>query len=327
VRIKMSKDEGLISDECIYHEVKSGDGGKHMDPVWWLSPDITGQPPLDLGSPIITGTHMIEVKTHRGNGECNSPIEADGVIVDLYLCVPGPRMSTLDSQTVRKLGERYISYNTLQKGGSSTSTFPLTITANHPNKVDQPGHKCLVARSYPNLGTYPSPDLAYLPDDQHYAQRNLCIITCNSPCGIELQTANLNPEKTEVVTLRLVADLKPSRHVRNEVLKGLKSIEGFKSLTSTPPPPFKLTLPDFPKAIIKERFEPSMKGFFGLYKAPNIEAKFEMKPNQTTLFRFDTDLSKTDFGLAHIYHLVHLDEKRIVRGGVTLVTLRLRKRP
>lgn len=57
----------------------------------------------------------------------------------------------------------------------------------------------------------------HLPDDPHYAQHNLCIVTCSSPCGLDAQTANPNRKAKETIMIRAVANLEPNPRVMRTV--------------------------------------------------------------------------------------------------------------
>jgi hypothetical protein len=46
--------------------------------------------------------------------------------------------------------------------------------------------------------------------------------------------------------------------------------------------------------------------------------------NQPVEVRFTTDLEDVEPGQAHVFHLTHVDRRRRVRGGLTLLALRQR---
>ena len=100
----------------------------------------------------------------------------------------------------------------------------LTSASQRQNDATKPegkGHKCLIARGIWPDGLNPDGNsLVHLPEDSALCtQFNLCIATCGGPgaarvpgpCVLDVATANANDELAENVTLRLVADLKPSK--------------------------------------------------------------------------------------------------------------------
>src|SRR5262249_5053303 len=149
----------------------------HMAPIWWHSPDVTiaGAP---MGHVLGNTNNKVHVIPRRKSGNCNLPpqttINPDGsavVLVGLYVCIPGPVIDPTDTTQAKPLGTQAAS---LQPGANPTVVFDFA-TSNDVTKPDGPGHKCLIARSYPDALTPDLSSLTYLPDDQHYAQQNICI--------------------------------------------------------------------------------------------------------------------------------------------------------
>ena len=82
-----------------------------------------------------------------------------------------------------------------------------------------------------NIGDYAAP-----PSDQHYAQRNICVQTCSSPCGIDVWTENVNKERPQNVKFEVIADTKPSEEVLKVALPLLQQVHGFKRVVNGTPP-------------------------------------------------------------------------------------------
>src|SRR2546423_4839975 len=141
------------------------------------------------------------------------------------------------------------------EGASATQEFDWTppdgLPADNPQSS---GHKCLIARAYPDSLT-PSAKKFFVPGDPHVAQHNICIVPCGGPgaarrpgpCGLRVATVNINARKSEKVTLRAVVDLKPNKFVRKVVLQRLEKTKGFRRLATTAPRGFKFELSDFPQ--------------------------------------------------------------------------------
>jgi hypothetical protein len=49
-----------------------------------------------------------------------------------------------------------------------------------------------------------------------------------------------------------------------------------------------------------------------------------MKPVQQTKFKFMVDLKEARYGDAFIFHLMHIDAKQRVLGGLTVIAVRTR---
>src|SRR5204863_2650000 len=137
-------------------------------------------------------------------------------------------------------------------GASVTKVFVWNPpTGLDPSDPQSPGHKCLIARSYPDP-LIPSTTSFFAPDDQHVAQHNICIVPCGGPgaakrpgpCGFKVATVNPHARKAQVVTLRAQLDLKPNAFVRKTVLTRARKVRGFSELAKAPPSSFKFELRD-----------------------------------------------------------------------------------
>ena len=112
----------------------------------------------------------------------------------------------------------------------------------------------MIARARPN-NLAANADLGFVVDDQHYAQRNICIQTCSSPCGLDLWTENPEKEgRIKNVVFRLELDLKPTEQLLQLALPLLKTVPEFRQVATRPPNKgFALELPDFPDAKLTDR--------------------------------------------------------------------------
>jgi hypothetical protein len=158
------------------------------------------------------------------------------------------------------------------------------------------------------------------------AQRNICVVPCGGPgaakspgpCGFEVTTANLNQNEPERVRLRAVVDLRPRNFVRETVLKSLEREPGFRKLAMRPPQGFKFELGEFPHAQINDRTKP---GCLGILAGGSryYEATINLAAAQVTRFNFIADLSGSEFGDAHVFHLTQSSAKQTRQGGLTIV--------
>lgn len=330
------KDPGLISDTCIFHEATAGDGGNHTNPTFWLSPDATivGAP---MGNVLGGTTNTVNVIPRRKTGGCDLPpgttINPDGsavVLVELYVCKPLMVIDPTQTSQATLLGTKSAD---LLSGASSTVPFTF-VTTNNTADPQGPGHKCLIARSYPDALTPDQTDLRRLPEDQHYAQRNICIQICGGPgaanvpgpCQFEVSTANPDTNRPEDAIFVLEADTDPSQAVRSVLLPLLRQVPAFKRLAGSPPRTFDLHLPDFPGA--GGRLDRGHEGCLGLLfggklfggkSKPTYKVDVQLKPKQLTFFNIRVDLSGSSFGDAHIFHLTQARPGGEVQGGVTVV--------
>src|SRR5207247_11230753 len=124
------------------------------------------------------------------------------------------------------------------EGDSGTEQIDWMAPAGLP--ADNPqagGSKCLVARCYPDSGT-PSGTDFFLPDDQHQAQRNLCVVSTTAH-GLVFKVNTLNLAlplslfQPSQVKLRAILDLAPNHFVKNTVLGRLQLLSGFQQLRTT----------------------------------------------------------------------------------------------
>ena len=303
-------DPGLTpNDLCVFMRATNtdtgptGTGARTSFPVWWLSPDITlvgptsGNDKADPGPAVNSVTVNFTLKNN-----CALPVDANNrVRVELYVGNPSLVMTPASNT---KLISTSLVVNPIV--GANSKAVSWTIPGPPPppsSEPDSAGHKCLIARCYPRNLT-PDPGAFHQVDDIHLAQRNICIVPCASPCGQEVQTANPTRE-FEKVTLRVVADLRPNRHVLKTVMEHLSKLKGFKQLSPKPPPRSSLQLKDFPDAKVQDYTQKPRDGMYGRLKSPNFQAQIVMKPKQVTSFRFMTDMGRARFG-AHISSILRI---------------------
>jgi len=313
--------------------------------IWWLSPDIVLNGGTNLAQAGITNAVQVNFTLKSG---CALPQAANNrVRVELWVGNPALTM-TPGSNTFQLGGSLVVG----PVAGNNLRNFSWTLPTPLPPDSDPQGkgHKCLVARCYPNNMT-PDGMTFHQVDDPHVSQRNICIVLCSSPCAQEITTANPNPEKAEPATILAIADLEPRKYVVEALMPALKQIEGFQEIATTPPPPFQLVdfkqVPELgkiepgkidpgkidPRKINVRIFEPKIidhtkrriKGRYGRRKYPNFQADFMQEPKQVTTFQFATDMERVKPGMAHIIHLTHIDAEKRVIGGLTLVAIKVEK--
>lgn len=323
----MPNDPNLAGDSCIFMEAVSGDGGVHNANVWWLSPDIVLNGPVSGPDKADPGqVNSIDVNFHRKGDTSNCTFPGDeAVTVEVWVGNPSIAM-TPNNQTSTKLIQS-IGSQLPAAGASGAQHFdwaiPLSVPASEP---DSPGHKCLIARTYPDSLT-PSAASFFVPNDQHVAQRNICIVPCGGPgaarlpgpCGFNLMTANVNPKDAERVTIAATLDLHPSKFVQKTVLQALERQPGFSKLATLPPRGFRFELREFPDAEINDQTRPP--GCLGLLLSGQrrFQASINLAPNQVVHLHFVADLINSKFGDAFIFHLTQSGPAHERQGGLTLV--------
>jgi hypothetical protein len=328
----MANDPGLSGDTCIYMEAVAGDGGVHNGSgVWWLSPDIQLTGPTsgpDKADPGAVNPVTVTARRKSDDSNCILPPATESITIQLWVGNPSLAMAPNNPDSTTLIDS--IGIQLIGPGTSYNQVFNWTPpTGLPPNDPQSPGHKCLIARSYPDPLT-PSATSFYVPDDQHVAQRNICIVPCGGPgaarrpgpCGLDVTTLNVNPERAEAVTLRAVADLHPDKHVQRVVLEHLNGTPGFKRIATAPPVGFEFQLDDFPDAKISDRTRSGCLGrLIAPHHRPTYEAQIRFEPKQSTRFTFSADMSRASFGDAYIFHLTQVGADGRDQGGLTVVTV------
>lgn len=327
----MANDPGLSGDTCIFMESVAGDGGVHNSNVWWLSPDIQLVGPtsgLDKADPGEVNT--VTITAHRKSDKSRCVLAPGTESVTIQLWVGNPSLAMAPNNPASTTLIDAIGLPLMGPDSSSNHVFDWTPpTGLPPTDPQSPGHKCLIARCYPDPLT-PSADNFFVPDDQHVAQRNICIVPCGGPgaarrpgpCGLDVTTLNLNTERPEAVTLRAVADLHPDKYVYGVVFEHLRGTHGFRRIAPHPPVAFGFQLPDFPDAKISDRTRAGCLGRLIVPgHRPTYEAHIQLQPKQSTRFTFSADMSRASFGDAYIFHLTQVGADGRDQGGLTIVTV------
>jgi hypothetical protein len=323
----MANDPGLSADTCIFMEATAGDGGAHTSNVWWLSPDIVLNGPVSGPDKADPGqVNSVDVSFHRKTAESNCSFPGDeSLLVELWVGNPAIAMTPNNAASTKLISS---SGSTVPlEGATGTQHFNWILPSGVPASDPQsPGHKCLIARCYPDSLT-PSPTNFFVPDDQHVAQRNICIFPCGGPgaarrpgpCGFDVTTANINPKEAERVTIAATLDLHPSKFVRTTVLQGLERQPGFSKLATRPPLGFRFDLREFPDAKINDHTK--LPGCLGLLAGGQrrFEASINLAANQVIHLHFVADLANSEFGDAFIFHLTQSGPDHQRQGGLTLV--------
>lgn len=327
----MPNDPGLNADRCIFMEAIQGDGGVHNtnDP-WWLSPDIKLTGPvsgLDKADPGQDNT--VEVRFHMQAAilnQCILPAGTESISAEFWVGNPSLAMTPDNPASTTRIDG--IGSPIPADGASVTKTFVWNPPAGlDPADPQSPGHKCLIARCYPDP-LIPSTTGFFAPDDPHVAQHNICIVPCGGPgaarrpgpCGFEVATANPDRERPQTATLRAVVDLHPSRFVQKVVLERLKGTQGFKRLATRPPQGFRFELRDFPGAQVTDNTKLGCLGLLlGGKDRRGYDAQIELKPGQFTRFSFIADLTGAELGDAYIFHLRQIGADKRDQGGLTIV--------
>jgi hypothetical protein len=323
----MANDPGLAADTCIFMESVSGDGGVHNSSgVWWMSPDIMLNGPISGADKADPGQiNPVEITFHRKDvtSQCSFPGD-EALSVELWVGNPSIAMTPnnpASTSLVMKVGSAVP-----LPGTTRTQVINWTPTAGLPDTSPEgPGHKCLIARCYPD-SLFPSPTNFFAPDDQHVAQRNICVVPCGGPgaakrpgaCGFKVTTANLKKEESERVTLRALVDLHPHPFVRKTVLRSLKNLPGFKKLATRPPREFWFELREFPGVEINDLTKPGCLAIWFSGKR-RYEASIMLNAGQVIDFNFVADLQGSEFGDAYIFHLTQSGADNKPQGGLTLV--------
>jgi hypothetical protein len=312
-------------------------------PQWWLSPAITlNGVSAGAVAQAPPAHNVVNVTFHRAGTDCTLPAGTSAVLVTVYSCVPGLAMNPADPSKVMQLDTKAIALASVAPGAnSSLSGAGQTIdwvAGTDPSQPDGPGHKCLVAIAYPDSETADSscfhqaggPGVA----DQHYAQLNIAIepvpLHPRRPWGFGTFTINPDHVAAAPATLRAEADLDPDQRVIDLLSPALNATPGFRRITSRAPQGFALQLPDFPNAVIRDRTRWGCLGLlfwilslFGIkfnFK-PSYEADVRLNPGQIATINFTADVSSSNPGDAHIFHLTHARSDGRVIGGLTVVAV------
>jgi len=327
----MPHDPALNADTCIYMEAIQGDGGAHnANDTWWLSPDIkltgatSGPDKADPGQ-----DNTVEVTFHRQAAilnECILPPGTESISMEFWVGNPSLAMTPDNPASTKKIDG--IGEPVPVDGATVSHVFTWNPpTGLDPTDPQSSGHKCLIARCYPDP-LIPSSMSFFVPDDPHVAQHNICIVPCGGPgaarrpgpCAFEVATLNPDRERAQKVLLRAIVDLHPSKFVEKVVRQRLEGMHGFKRLATRPPKGFKFEFRDFPDAQVTDNTKLGCLGLlFGGKDRRSCDAQIDLKPGQFTRFRFVADLVGAELGDAYIFHLRQIGEDKRDQGGLTIV--------
>jgi hypothetical protein len=336
----MANDPGLTNDTCIFMEAISGDKGNHdSNNVWWLSPDIgligpvSGLDNADAGQ-----VNPVKIKFHRRGAGSNCLFPGDEAItVELWVANPSLAMSPRVHGSAKRIG--FIGSPLPAEGANGTQQIDWDVPAAVPvDDPQSPGHKCLIARSYPDSGA-PDNSGFFVPDDQHVAQRNLAIVASTSQT-LRFRVNTLNPTSALTppphiarVKLRAILDLNPTEFVRRTVLNSLKSHAGFQQLRTRPLNfGFRFDLTGFQPAQVVDHSHPGLLTPFPPNTNPSFEAQIALEPGHLIRVPFAANLKGTlppsgfnevAVGEACIFHLIQTSVNDEAQGGLTLVALKL----
>lgn len=323
----MSNDPGFANDTCIFIEAIPGDGGAHNgNAVWWLSPDITLTGPVTgLDNADSGQSNPIKVKIRRKSAAsgCHFPGD-ESVTVELWVANPSLVMAPRAGSAAR-VG--FIGSPLPVEGGTGIQQIDFTPSVIPVGNQEAPGHKCLVARCYPD-SLSGSETSFFVPGDQHVAQHNLCTVpTPNQPFIFKINTLDpslpLNPLQNSQVKVRAVMDLAPNEFVRRTVLRRLQSQSGFQQLRTSPlPNGFKFDLTALQATHGIDHSQP------GLHPSPpqtspSFEAVIALNSRHVTQLTFLANPKGTQPGEACIFHLTQSDIAGNPQGGLTVLMLRV----
>jgi hypothetical protein len=326
-------------------------------PQWWLSEDIKLNGTLFNGTntskpadqAIFMQDNTIDVRVRRANQACLLPsdgeIDTSRIKIVVYIAVPGANLKPnlkgpMGEKLVIQIGTALFMTTSGQmpdlpaSGIKSLSEIGQAITwkPTSTNDKDADGkgpnansHRCLIVRCFPELGPSPDPDCFHIVADQHVAQHNIDIVSGSNIVNGLVWTSNSNDEERELATLRLVADLNPEPRVVEILTPALQATPGYQRIARTSPVSFGLELPDFPDAKVCDNTRLGCLGRIlkalglgGSTFEPKYEADIQLQPGQVTSFNFTVDLSRSQPGDAHIFHLMHVRSDQQVIGGLTI---------
>jgi len=201
-------DDPNLTDTCFF--VQDGPPS-----AWWTSPDIgildPNQPEIDPQSGLYNFIYdaikpnypykwMVSVNRST---ECATVPEGTTLISELWAANPALVMTPQNSV---KIGS--VESSNIPGAGSSHWIFPDEANYWTPSTdataPDGPGHKCLIARGYPQ-GQTPDPADFHCPDDPHVAQRNIEILpaTFGEPFRFKINTVASPDSPDQRATIRV----------------------------------------------------------------------------------------------------------------------------
>ena len=325
----MPGDPGLANDTCIFMEAVPGDHGTHnAQGPWWLSADISLTGPVSGPDTADSGqVNTVTAKFHRKSASSNCHFPGDeSITVELWVANPSLVIAPRVRGSAARVG--FIGAPVPAEGGSGTEQIDWMAPAGLP--ADNPqagGPKCLVARCYPDSGT-PSGTSFFLPDDQHVAQRNLCVVSTRSHGVVfKVNTLNLDSSASPIqpppVKLRALLDLAPNHFIKNTVMARLQLTSGFQQLrTKGLTDGFKFDLTGFQVSQVIDHSHQSLP-FPPLLTPPSFEAQVALPTRGILQIPFLANLTGVNAGEACIFHLTQTSMNDVAEGGLTVVVVKL----
>jgi hypothetical protein len=330
-------DQGLKdADKCddapsktaTYLEAVAGDHGVHVPPApeWWLSEDIRlnyGTSEQDQG--VAGGSNQLAVRPRASKG-CK--LSSDVIKVELFVCTPfvtpllgpsSPFAFPFQPKFVAasKVGEDGVA------GGDPFLHFLPPWDASPPpgsplggDDPQAPGHRCLIARCYPE-GPIPDSKSFNVPDDPHSAQRNIDIVAMKKGAGDDSKFRVVvgNPsKKDDPAIIKLTWDSKPSEWVLKQVRDYLRALRlEFGHLGR--PRSAAIDSDDLPEGT---EVNDTPGGKLGEVL---LEATIPFKPEEYQVITVEFDVSSLGPGELAVIHGTHEDSSGQVIGGITWALL------
>jgi hypothetical protein len=320
---------------------------------WWLSPDVW------LNTAVAnTGANVVNLRAHLAPEKTFPTSQAE---VEVFVGNPSLVMTATNSVPA---GTALVALKDLQ--ASPTRSVQTSVTWNvpqpdptQPDRPDQPGHRCLIARVYP-FGSASQSDFQVVAD-QHEAQRNICIGVCAEsgavaggagegiagtaelPMGrgeddlwtfvVETTALGEKPETVDI-TATVIDGFDPAE---NKLLLPLLEEAGFRRLADKPPPTTRLEFIT-PERVVRAQLPrrwPLLRRWlpipplwdllarlFGPVSGPAAQVKVMLEPGRTARLAVKVDLNATASREAQAIQVEQTGSAGDSQGGITLVFLR-----
>jgi hypothetical protein len=341
----------LDKDTCIYIEANAGDQGVHnTQGVWWLSPDVSIVPLNPEGEVTPGFIHKFQIRVHKKATPCSFGGKPTNVILEAHIAIPSLVIDPGNPEQSQFVGEGQFLAQFVNVAGLEFAAIQFNPSGapEDAGKPNGPGHRCLVARCYPD-NLKPSPVDFFLPGDPHVAQRNIVIassiVAMSARVEFDFATANVSRSRRARVTLTAAPDLNPRPNLLGVIREAIRGVDGFKQFSLLTPTNIRNLQNQKDPRVVEKRLAAAMPRSFGLH-LPSVgdaevrdasrpvryfdslgrltprrfTASFSMAPKQLGRFTFRADLSRSAPGTAHIFHLRHAEDGE-VKGGLTFVAM------